>query len=275
MSDLPARVQAKVMALLDAEQQASTAMHMTQNAIREAQYAHDVNPHGDKAIALAREVARLQAMQPDNQARYRALADLNAKVRRVLDMLSAHVTLDDATPVKLKLKPGETHLQSVVNLRLNIVKLIGERSEVERAALPIDEIKAQAKKWITERSLKARPAITATHEKFDVKFTFTDPDAYTANRDPLALLAWFDPELLETKLNELIDEMPKPKLALTPQGKAERLASIKSELFSTEQLECAHIEAALTERTVIDYRPHTEIRALLGLVVSREKASAA
>lgn len=274
MTELPARVETKLMALLDAEQQARTVVTMTQNAIREAQYAHDLNPHGDKAMALAREVARLQALQPDNQARHRAIADLNAKITYYLDRLPANVTLDDAKPIKLKLKPGETHLQSVVGLRLNIVKLIGERSEVERAGLPIDEIKAQAKKWITEMALKAQPAITATHEKFDVKFTFMDPDAYTATRDPLALLAWFDPELLETKLNELIDKTPKPKLALTPQEKAQRLASIKSELFSAEQLECAHIEAAKAEGTVIDQRPNVDIRALLGLVVIKDKIAA-
>ncbi|MCK1641492.1 hypothetical protein IVA95_29085 [Bradyrhizobium sp. 157] len=173
------------------------------------------------------------------------------------------------------MKPGETHQQLVADLRIRIVKLIGERSQVERAALPVDEIKAQAKAWITRRAIKARPAIVATHEKFDVKFSFMDPEAFTPTLDPLALLAWFDPECLEDKLNELIDEMPKPKFAMTPAEESQRLAAIKAELADAERLEVALIDDALDNAVMIDHRPNVSIPALLGLVVSKPKANAA
>jgi hypothetical protein len=123
--------------------------------------------------------------------------------------------------------------------------------------------------------MKGRPIVTASHEQFDVKFTFVDPNAYAPVLDPLTLLAWFDPEFLETRLNALIDEMPKPKLALTPAEKAGRLASIKAALFEAERLECAHIDTALDEGTIIAHRPNVDPQALLGIVVSRSKANAA
>jgi hypothetical protein len=86
--------------------------------------------------------------------------------------------------------------------------------------------------------------------------------------DPLALLAWFDPEYLETTFNELIDEMPRPQFALVPAAKAERLGSIKVNLSDAEQLECALIDDAMDEGTIIDYRPNIDIRTLLRIVVS-------
>jgi len=273
MSELPSRVQSKVMALLDAEQRASTAMHMTQNAIREAQYAHDVNPNGDKAMPLAREIARLQAMQPDNQAQHRALADLNAKVRRYLDGLPAHVTLDDARSIRPKLGSGETHSKVVTRMRGEIVALIGERSRVERSTPTTEEVKALAARYVQSLAERATPRLIIEHDKFDMQFG----RGMIGEKDPtpLQVLAWIDPTIVLNRLQAMIDARDKPASAMTAADRKKRLDEIKDELFELERIECAHIEAAMTEGTVIDQRPNVDIRALLGLVVSREKASAA
>jgi hypothetical protein len=150
MSELPSRVQSKLMALKDAEQQALTTMMMNQRMISETQYAHDINPTGPKAEALAREVARLQALQPDNQTRHRALADLNAKVEHYLALLPANVELDDAKPVRLKLKEGDTHLKAVQRLRGEIIGLISERGNVERSSPTLKEMKASAARFVQQ-----------------------------------------------------------------------------------------------------------------------------
>jgi hypothetical protein len=272
---LPAGALLKIFSLKDQERQAQTLMTANQRQIGELQRAIGINPHGDQAEAFQIELDRLQGLQAPHQSRHKAIADLNAQLEHFLALLPVDVEIEDAKRVRPKLKPGETHRQVVDRLRDEIVGLITERGQVERAALPADEIKAQAKKWITERALKARPAITATHEKFDVKFTLMDGNAYTPVLDTLALVAWFDPEHMEARLNELIDQMPKPQLALTPAKKTERLASIRSQLFDLERLECAHIEAAMDEGTIIPHRPNVDPQALLGIVIRRDQVQAA
>lgn len=272
---LPACALAKIFNFKDQLLQAQTVMRSNQSTISELQRAIGNNPHGDKAAAWTDEVARLQDLAGIHQSRHRAIADLCARIEHYFDTLPVDVEIEEAKKVKPKLKPGETHKQAVDRIRSDIAKLTIERSQVESAGLPLPEIKAQAKKWIVERAIKARPAIIATHERFDVKYTFMDPSAFAPALDPLALLAWFDPEHLETKLNELIDQMPKPQFALTPVAKAERLASISVELGSAERLECALIDAAQDEGTIIVHRPNTDIAALLGIVVSKSKANAA
>lgn len=272
MSELPSRVQSKVMALRDAEQQASTAMHMTQSAIGEAQRALNINPHGDKAQALSREVARLQALQPDNQARHRALADLNAKVARYLSLLPAHVTLNDAKPIKPKLGAGETHLKVVARMRGEILALIGERSRVERASPTTEEIKAQAARFVQSLAEHATPRLIIEHDRFDMQFG----RGVIGEKDPtpLQVLAWIDPTIVLNRLGAMIDARDKPANAMTAADRKQRLNEIKDELFELELIEQAHIEAALTEGTVIEQRPNVDIRALLGLVVIKDKVAA-
>jgi hypothetical protein len=272
---LPPKARAKIFTLADQEAAIQTAMHSNLRHINELGKAYDIATDPQAKIELKQETDRRQQVQETQRERHKHLADINGKVRRFLDLLPADASVEDAKPVKIKLKPGETHQQAVATLRLNIVKLLSERSQVERAALPVDEIKAQAKKWIVKRSLEGRPSIVATHEKFDVRFTTVDPEAFTAALDPLALLAWYDPDYLEGKLNDLIDLMPKPKFALTPAAKAERLASIKQDLADAERLECALIEAAQDIGIILDYRAQTDVRCLLGISVSRKKANAA
>lgn len=273
-SKLPAGAHARILALVDQEQQAHTLSLSAVRQIGDLQRAIGNSPHGDKAAGWEIEVNRLRLLQQQHHARHRAFADLNARVRHYLASLSADVAVEDARRIKPKLK-GETHQQAVTRIRNDIEKLIAEQTNVRQAGLPAEEIKAQAKRWVVERAMKGRPAITATHDKFDVVFSYMDPSAYTPTLDPLALIAWFDPEHLETKLNELIDEMPKPKLALTPTDKAKRLASIASELLAAERLEIAHIDAAQDEGSVIALRGNVDPVALIGLVVVREKANAA
>ena len=265
---LPTKARAKIFALFDQQQQLATLMHSTQRQITELNHSTNTAPLSEHAV-INKEVARLQALRERHTERHRAFADLNSKVRRFLDMLPADAVIEDAKVVKVKLK-GETHQQAVATLRGQVMQLIAERSQVERAALPVDEVKAQAKKWITERAMKGRPAITANYETFEVKF-FARGWTHTPTPDVLSLLAWYDPEYLEGKLNALIDERPQQKFTLTPSEKAERLAAIKVELGDAERLECAIIDDALDDGIIIDHRPNVDIRALLGIVLQRSK----
>lgn len=272
---LPPKARAKIFTLADQEAAAFTALNSNQRQIAELAKSYDLVSDESRKRELKEESDRRQQVQETLRERHRAFADLNGKVRRYLDLLPADAVLEDAKVPRIKLKAGETHQQLVAGLRIKIVKLIGERSQVERAALPKAEIKAQLKKWLTERGLRSAPRVIANHDKFEVKFDARIEDAFTSTVDVMALLAWFDPEHVEKKLMALIDAMPKAHLAMTPSEKAERLAAIKVELGDAERLECALIDDALDNGVLIDVRANISIPALLGLVVTRKSEARA
>jgi hypothetical protein len=277
MSDreLPPKARAKIFNLADREAAALVAMNSNLRTIAEIAKAHDISSDEGGKRELKKEVDHRQLVQETNRDRHRALADLNAKIRRFLDLLPADCVLEDAKPVKVKLKAGETHQQLVADLRVKIVQLIGERSQVERAGLPPDEIKAQVKKWIVERGMHARPTLVANHSEFKIRFDVMDHDSFAPTLDVLALLAFFDAEHLETRLFELVDAMPKAKFVMTPAEKSERLRALKDELDVAERLEVAIVDDALDNAVMIDHRPNVDIRALLGLVVTKKNKKAA
>ena len=273
---LPGRARAKIFALADQEASAQTVMNSNQRQIAELMKAFDISTDDQRQMELREEAERRNHVQVTHRERYKALADLNGRVRRFLDMLPIDAVLEPVKVIRASLKRNETYQEAVADLRVQIVKLIGERSQVERAGLPTDEIRAQLRKWITERSIAARPAIIATHDKFDVKFTFMDPESYTPTLDPLSLLAWYDPEFLENRLNELVDEMPKPKFSMTPAEKSKRLREIRTGLDEAERREVTLIDNAQDQGILIDYRPNVDICALLAVTMTRKvKAKAA
>jgi hypothetical protein len=249
-------------------------MTMNQRAISENQYAHDHNPHGDKAGALAREGARLQALQPDNQAKHRALADLNAKVSRYLAMLPANAELDDARAIKAKLGKDETHLKIVTRMRSEIMALLGERSRVERSSPTITEMKAAASRFVDQLATDATPRLIIEHGK-GFSLAFGRGVIGEADPTPTQVLAWVDPKAVIRRLHEQIDAQPKPTNQMTFADRKKRLNEIKDELFDLERIEQAHIEAALAEGTLIEQRPNVDIRALLGLVIVKQDKVAA
>ncbi|MCK1391695.1 hypothetical protein [Bradyrhizobium sp. 1] len=273
-SSLPARAMAKLAVLQDAEQQALTLSSSTTRKISELHHALGLNPNGTNADVMRLEIERQEGLQRKHQDRHRQCIDLYARVQRYLAMLPADVTLLGAKPIKTKLKDGESHLSAVERIRREIAGLASERLSVEQAGLTSAEMRAQAKKWITERALQGRPTITATHDKFEINFV--DPAAYSMHLDIPSMLAWFDPEGMETKLNELIDSMPKPKLALAPIEKADKLRELKRSILTLERQEEALIVEAEEVGTIIPRRTGADPRAILGIVVDRSrKANAA
>jgi hypothetical protein len=271
-SELPARVRDKLLALRDAEQQALTLTTMTQRALAELDRLLGNSPDGDRAQSTRREIARLTALQPDQQARYRALADLHAKIARYLSLLPASAQITDEK-TKIKLKEGETHLRAVQRLRAEIMKLIGERSKVERAVPTNKEAKAAAKEFVQELAKRYPPSLTVEHGKFVVQFG----RGVIGERDPtpMEVMAWLDPDLLQARFEQMINDREPSGTQMSAGERKKRLTEIKLELLELERRECAHIDAAKAdENAVIEYRLATDPRAILGLVVS-EQANAA
>jgi hypothetical protein len=269
---LPPKVQDKLLALRDMEQQALTLTNMSQRAIGELQRVIGNSPTGDKAQTAGRELARLQGLMPDYQARHRALADLNTKVARYLSLLPARVQLADAK-VRIKLKDGETHLRAVQRLRGEIIALIGERSRVERSVPTNKEAKLAAREYVGSLPGRITPRLVIEHDKFEVLFgrgTMSDHEP-----KPIEVLAWIDPKLVLTRLEAMIDGRDKSANQMTASDRKTRLAEIKVELLDLERREVAHIDAAKEEGTTIEHRTTCDPCALLGLLIIDEKARAA
>ncbi len=270
---LPPKALDKIMRLKDAEQQALTLTNMTQRAIGELQRVIGNSPNGDKAAPAARELARLQGLMPDYQARYKALANLNARVENFLSQLPARLNLADAK-VKVKLKDGETHLKAVQRLRGEIMTLISEQGRVERSVPTNKEAKAAAAEYVRSLARRIDPKLVIEHDNFHILYG----RGVVGERDPSPseILAWIDPNLVLTRLEAMIDARETSASQMSATDRKTRLAEIKSELLELERRECAHIDAAKAEdNATLEPRLNTDVRALIGLLIVGEQAKAA
>jgi hypothetical protein len=266
---LPPRARARILVFAEAEHSLMTTIRSNQAHIKELEDALAMTAENERKLDLREQINQRKDVMETQRERHRHMADLNAKIRNYLDLLPADTVIDAVKPVKVKLPEGKSHQQAVTDLRTTIVKLIAERAAVERVALPIEEQKAQIKKWIVEKGLRARPSIVINHERMALTWDHKLEDAYTPTIDLLAWAAWYDPEYLEQKLIAQLEEMPKPKFALTPLEKSQRLAAIKLELAEAEKAEVNIIDAASDQGVVIEHRGNVSIPILLGITFSR------
>jgi hypothetical protein len=80
--------------------------------------------------------------------------------------------------------------------------------------------------------------------------------------DTLAILAFLQPELLLSKMEEAITAGTSDEEALTDTERTSRIADIKADLLAIERNEEAFIELCGTE---VLRRPDADIRAVFGL----------
>lgn len=277
MSDgqrLPKGVQVKILRLADAEQQAQALISSTIKRISDLERLLANNPDGSSADALCEEVALLRRKRVDHADRYRECADVNAAIRRYLESLPANVVLEDIKQSKAKPKPGENFVAAVERVRREIAGQVSERLRLQQAGLPVEEIRARAKDWITQRARLARPYVTANHDQFTVRFDVYVESAPVPITDVAAVMAWLYPERFTKKIDEIIDQMPKPALALSADAKSRRLREIKDRLYELEVEEEGLISAAEEQGQIIARRTTADPRAVLGLVINRNSIAA-
>lgn len=273
-SKLPKAAQLKILRLEDAEQQAQTLISSTVRRIGELERIIMNNPDGDRGDAIREEIAMLRERRDEHTDRHRSCCDVNGAIRRYLEMLPANAVLSDAKRIKVRPKTGESVTEAVDRIRRDIGKLVAEKFQVEQAGLPTHEIRAKARDWISRCAETARPQITATHNEFAITFNVYDQRASVPMPDIAAIMAFLDPEKLTKRIDEAIEQMPKPRLALSAEQKAKRLREIKDLLYERETEEEALISLAEEQGQTIDRRPTADPRAILGLVVDRHRAVA-
>lgn len=274
-SKLPKAVQLKILRLEDAEHQAQALISTTVRRIGELERSIFNNPGGDKTDALRQEVTLLREKLDDHTDRHRSLTDLNAAIRRYLELLPANAVLSDAKRAKVRPKANESFQSAVDRVRREIAILVSERFRVQQAGLPIEEIRAKARDWVARCAKTARPRIVATHNEFAISFDVYDERASVPLHDMAAVMAFLYPERFLKRINDVIEQMPKPTLAMTAEQKAKRLREIKDLLYGLEMDEEFYISSAEEEGQTIDRRPTADARAILGLVVDRHTATAA
>ncbi|MCW2078284.1 UNVERIFIED_ORG: hypothetical protein M2193_000459 [Bradyrhizobium japonicum] len=273
-SNLPKAAQLKILRLEDAEQQAQTLISSTVRRIGELERIIMNNPDGDRGDAVREEIALLRERRDEHTDRHRSCCDVNAAIRRYLGMLPANAVLSDARKVKVRPRGGESFVAAVDRVRRDIANLVSERFQVQQCGLPVEEIRAKARDWIASQTQTARPRITATHNEFAISFEVYDEKASVPMPDIAAIMAFLYPEKLTKRIDEAIEQMPKPRLSLSAEQKAKRLREIKDLLYERETEEEALISLAEEQGQTIDRRPTADPRAILGLVVDRNRAVA-
>ncbi|SCB51229.1 hypothetical protein GA0061098_1015111 [Bradyrhizobium shewense] len=274
-SKLPKAAQLKILRLEDAEQQAQTLISSTVRRIGELERIIMNNPDGDRGDAVREEIALLRERKDEHTDRHRSCCDVNAAIRRYLGMLPANAVLSDAKNIKVRPRGGESFVAAVDRVRRDIANLVSERFQVQQCGLPVEEIRAKARDWIARHAQTARPRITATHNEFAISFEVYDENASVPMPDIAAIMAFLYPEKLTKRIDEAIEQMPKPRLSLSAEQKGKRLREIKDLLYERETEEEALISLAEEQGQTIDRRPTADPRAILGLVVDRNRATAA
>jgi len=274
-ASLPFGAREKFRALSDSEIEAQALVSATMRCISELSKALDLNPNGDDAANIEHELARLRGKLGEQQTRHHARSTLNAQIRHWLQSLGQDASVEACKPIKVKLGKGETLASGVERLRGQIATLRNERRKVQQAGLPIADAKAAAQAYVDGVVARGRPKIVAEHERFTVTFEALVENAYTPTPDLAAALAWLDPKAFARRLMDELDAAPKPALALSKKAKADKLAMIAAELAALEYEEEALAARSEVEGPAVARRPDASPAAILGVIVTKEKAATA
>jgi hypothetical protein len=267
---LTARAHAKLAALVDSVDEAQSLAHSAQGRISQLQNSLGNNP--PDAANVEAEITRLQGKMAEHQQRFRERSALHVRVRDWLRTTEGKEIADAKLP-KPKLAAGELHGAAMDRIRGEMSRLDIEKRQIELCGLPKDELKAQARAWVTERAIKGRPIIKAGH---NIRFEVERPSSgFTSAPDISSFLCWHDEQWMFDRLCAEIDLMPAPSLALTPSERTARLTEVRSKLLELERLEVLHIERAEEDSQIIPYRPNTDPLALLGITIKRKDSVAA
>ena len=270
---LPIKAQRKYTSLLDAEQTAQDLVGATMRRLSDASRALGTAPESVHPKIEA-DIARYQDNLFVAQARHRGFADMNARLRHFLQELG-NVTLEDARTKLPKLARGETLGTAVKRIRLKIGTLSSERSRVAACGLPMEDLKKQAEQHVADLAERGRPKLHFGHDrKLNVNFTATVDTAFATKQDVGAPLAWLNAPAFLQRLVEEIEALPKPALALSAKERADRLAALDAELLILEFEEEACIEASEVEGPVLSRKADADPRAVLGVIVNRDKPAA-
>jgi hypothetical protein len=160
---------------------------------------------------------------------------------------------------------GEPALQVLGRLRNDIAAKQQELKAVEQAPLCKSELKAAVRRQLASRAT-CPPMIDPRTGAYRFEFNWRDPEAIA-----MALLG---PAGVLTRLESRIDAMPDDH-ALPAKARQERIASLQAEILDCEFREEALVESLLAQGQSVERRVAADVRAVLGVVVTKAKTNAA
>lgn len=269
---LPKRAKLKISSMLDAEADAQARLSTTLARISGLFDAVKLKSGEDTARDEQEEIGRLQEIQEQQQRRHMELANLNGKVRRFLMELHPLAVLEDVPREKINRVKGESPLDAINRVRAEIRSVQGDVRKLYHASPRAADLKRAAKHYVAGLAETGRPKITGTHDKFEITF---DSGSFAGLPNMRAILAWFDPAALLKRLEDEIDAMPEPTVAISLKEKNERLTVAKEKLLTLERREEILIEAAYDDGEQIVRRYDADPQAILQVQIKRRKAVAA
>jgi hypothetical protein len=164
------------------------------------------------------------------------------------------------------LAKGETPVQAIGKLRVEMLSISQELAKVRAAPLPVaDQLKC-IDEFINRRSLVGMPKISIVRDQLQAPWP---DDIVTSKSDVFALLCALFPKSMSDALKREIEAQPAPANAMPS---ADRIAKINS--LEAKLLEHERKESALLDDTILPRAEMSPLAYLQISVVAQEAAAA-
>jgi hypothetical protein len=281
MNDLPIRAKNRLASLREELANATSLKNATVARVSDTFKALRNNPEGPQSEDVKFELQRLETVQRVAMEKYEALSHLVANLDKWVQMNTR--PLADAKAARIKERSGLTWFDRIHSTRTEIAKCALELREVEKAELPLDELRAQVTKWVMEHARRATPRITASHrEGFKVEFgqlqnfdsmRFGSPSD-RGIVEPIMFHCLFHPKAVIERLYEQLSDRPTPDLVLSPADRDKQLTKLKDDLIRLERTEEQLVaEAEATYGHYVERRREANPMAVLGLAFEQRAAA--
>jgi hypothetical protein len=275
---IPELAQRKLAALAQATEDSLALAHAAKKKVADAerQLQLRINAHLGEAD-LSRAAAEVEAAQDLMQARHRVYEGREQLVTRLkswLRELPRDTVLEPVPAPVVALNGAPAHV--VGTLRSEIAKLVVQHHAVRTASAPLDDAKRQVRELVETLGRRGAPRLTTQGGTLQVHGWSSDQ---TTGPVPIAALvefaAWFDPDTMISRLDEMLERQPASGDALPLSERASRLAEIEAEIAILEHREEAIIERAHRDGVVIERRHDQSPQSILGVRIATAAARAA
>jgi hypothetical protein len=208
------------------------------------------------------ELARLREQQQERAARERLTGNLLGRLRGFIGSLPPNTDLETVPKSEPPLHEGESIIVAIERVRGELFSAQTELAGLHAAPLPADELKQLASEAVARLT---KPSMQVRDGRLDV----------TWPKDPIAFVAWIDPERVLARLHEQIDRLPIQANAVSTAERSRRTAEIGARVLKLEHEEEALVQSALTAGHAVCRREGVSPAVVLGVRIGQRASAAA